>query len=98
MFKHAQLILTSDTLRPVLTEKTKSECNFISNCTLNKNETWIDVKLIFLKHFLNESYVRLLETKNSVLKFKSMIIDLEREFEAMILSTEIESLNDKEDT
>jgi len=43
--------------------------------------------MIFLKHFLNESYKGLSSIWKKVNKFKGMIIDLEKEFEQLILST-----------
>lgn len=85
--------MVSDAMRPVLSEWVRGERDFVSCCELNKNETWIDVKLVFLKHFLNESYVRLVETREKVVRFKEMIIDLEREFESLILATPIDTLN-----
>jgi hypothetical protein len=61
----------------------------MTSCHVNKNETWIEVKEVFLKHFLPTHYQRLLDVRKRVITQKAKIIELEKQFETMLISGDV---------
>ena len=69
----------------------EASCTPVTCNHINKNEAWIEVKEIFLKHFVSDSYVKLLELKKKLVSHKPLIIQLEKEFELMLTSTNLDA-------
>mmetsp|Transcript_20500 Transcript_20500/g.23675 ORF Transcript_20500/g.23675 Transcript_20500/m.23675 type:complete len:101 (+) Transcript_20500:209-511(+) len=67
----------------------KSACTVINANQLNKNEAWIEIKEVLLKHFLPDNYSKLVLIRSQLIKLKQTICNLERSYEDIIVGLEI---------
>ena len=57
-------------------------CSTIYNATfVNKNEAWIEIKQILLKHFLPENHQKLVMVKQQIEILKEKIVYKQKAFE-----------------
>ena len=89
-----KITIFSDNLNLSLTKNMIANCTLISNTHVNKNEAWIEIKEIFLKHFLPDQYSRLDAIGKKVKQQKATIIDLEKQFENMLLQCDLKSIKE----
>ena len=61
-----------------------SEATVFSASHLNKNEAWIEVKEVLLKHFLPDNHQKLVLIKQHLAKLKERIAEYRIRFEAFV--------------
>lgn len=61
-----------------------SEATVFSASHLNKNEAWIEVKEVLLKHFLPDNHQKLVLIKQHLAKLKERIAEYRQRFEAIV--------------
>lgn len=58
----------------------------IFNATfVNKNEAWIEIKQILLKHFLPDNYQKIIMIKQQTQTLKDKIVDKQKAFDQLFL-------------
>lgn len=67
----------------------KANCTIINANQLNKNEAWIEIKEVLLKHFLPDNYSKLILIRSQLIKLKQVICNLERNYEDIITGLEL---------
>jgi hypothetical protein len=73
----------------------KANCTVINANMLNKNEAWIEIKGVLLKHFLPDNYSKLLLIRSQLIKLKQVICTLERSYEDIITGLELSDETDE---
>jgi hypothetical protein len=58
----------------------------ISGSQINKNEAWIEIKEVLLKHFLPDNHSKLVLIRQQLVKLKETISNLETEYENSLLA------------
>jgi len=67
----------------------------INSNSLNKNEAWIEIKEVLLKHFLPDNYTKLVLTRTQLIKLKQAICNLERNYEDILTGLELTEETDE---
>lgn len=71
------------------TGKLKSTCTFINANQFNKNEAWIEIKEVLLKHFLPDNYNKLTLIRTQLVKLKQTIGGLEKAYDDTITGLDL---------
>ena len=78
--------LVSENLRFEAGKELMAVATVIGSSHVNKNEAWIEIKQIFLKHFLPDNHQKIVQIRAELLRQKERIVVLERSFESILLS------------
>jgi hypothetical protein len=73
-----------------------SKATVINASHVNKNEAWIEIKEVLLKHFLPENYSKLRVVKEQIERLRVVTLDAEKGFEKIFMSIQTTSSNLKE--
>jgi len=87
----AQLSLFTASQSFNLSSEYQSKATIYNAAFVNRNEGWIDIKQLLLKHFLPENYQKLNLIKQQVDLLKDKLIDKQNEFEQLFLQPSPES-------